>query len=118
MDRSLESIMQVSWVVVVDRADEPSRRQFEVCQALRAEGRLPPSLKGLIDCADPHNADAPVCETVELFPAFCHVPTNSCVYGLRETYDSLAELETIVSGGDGGGAAPPAAPAAPPQSNQ
>lgn len=116
MERSVaKSSMQASWVVVVDRADEPSRRQFEVCRALQAEGRLPPTLKGLVDCSDPHNAAAPVCETVELFPAFCHVPTNSCVYGLRDTHESLDELERLVGGGP---PASPAAPAAPPQSNQ
>ena len=79
--------MLSDWIAVID-ADSESRQQLEVCKAHR------PSLKGLIDCTDPKNADASACHEVDFFPAFCHVPTNSCVYGFR---GDLASMESLTS---------------------
>lgn len=77
------------FVVVVD-SDPLSRRQWKVCTELK------PALRGGIDCSLAANGMEDVCHNVEYFPAFCHVPTNRCVYGLRDTPEKLAALETIV----------------------
>ena len=73
------------WVVVLD-ADPVSRRQLEVCKALR------PSLAGAIQCDLSENEDAKICTAVHYFPAFCNVTHNQCSYGLRAT---RAELEAL-----------------------
>ena len=78
------------WIVVLDEDDSLSHEQLEVCQALR------PALKGALVCHagdDPRNET--LCNEVEHFPAFCHAPTNACVYGLRETQDDFEALATI-----------------------
>lgn len=83
------------WVVVLDDAPA-SREQLAACQALR------PSLRGAIQCDLLENEDAAVCREARAFPAFCHTPSNACVYGARLT---LPEMEALVS------ATPPPAPA-------
>lgn len=75
------------WVVVVDKT---SHRQLEVCKAVR-----PSTLRGAVDCDDLDNAHADVCREVASFPAFCHVPTNQCVYGTRDTPEALESLATL-----------------------
>lgn len=76
------------WIVVVD-GDPVSREQLQVCHALK------PALRGAVRCDDRDNGDAPVCHTVTHFPAFCHVPSNACVYGLRATATELDALPTL-----------------------
>tara|TARA_B110000046_G_scaffold174330_1_gene197957 strand:+ start:487 stop:762 length:276 start_codon:yes stop_codon:yes gene_type:complete len=76
------------WVVVLD-ADAVSQQQLKVCQALK------PALQGAVRCDDLDNGDAPVCHAVTHFPAFCHVPSNACVYGLRATSDELDALPSL-----------------------
>lgn len=73
------------FVVVVD-ADPLSRRQLEICAALK------PDLKGGIDCTLQENSFADICFSVKEFPAFCHAPTNRCVYGLRTTKEHFEDL--------------------------
>lgn len=75
------------WIVVLDD-DAASRAQLEVCQALR------PSLKGAVKC-DATAQQADVCQTVDFFPAFCHAPSNACVYGVRRTEAELQALVTL-----------------------
>lgn len=75
------------WVVVVDD-DAVSQRQMEVCKVLK------PSLHGAIECHLDENVDATVCKEVRYFPAFCHVATNECVYGLRTTLEDMESLTT------------------------
>ena len=82
--------MLSDWIVVVD-ADEWSTRQRDMCKSTK------PPLQGMVDCRDIDNDLTPVCSQVTHFPAFCHVPTNSCVYGLRESTDSMQELLSLVS---------------------
>jgi hypothetical protein len=77
------------WVVVVD-GDVHSTRQKEVCQTLK------PALKGMIDCNDIDNTNTPACQKVLNFPAFCHIPSNSCVYGVRDTMDLIDHLPTLL----------------------
>lgn len=86
------------WVVVLD-ADEASLRQLDVCRVQK------PDLQGAILCNDEENRDAAVCTSVTHFPAFCHVPTNACVYGLRTSADDFEELRLMV---------PPSQPPPPP----
>ena len=87
------------WIVVVD-ADPYSKKQTEVCTSFRSHI----SGMGFIDCADADQAAARVCHTVERFPAFCHQPTNSCVYGFRDTLQSLNDLSALApSTGPAGG---------------
>jgi len=75
-------------VVVLDE-DAVSKEQLAVCRALK------PALRGAIACGDPDNADSGVCRQVDFFPAFCHVPSSQCVYGLRATTDALDALLTL-----------------------
>lgn len=77
-----------NWIVVVD-ADDVSKRQMEVCRALR------PSLQGAVECHLPENAEASVCNDVRFFPAFCNTTTNECVYGLRE---KQADFDQLIAG--------------------
>lgn len=74
-----------NWVVVLDD-DDVSRRQMQVCQLLK------PPLKGAIECHLEENADASACNEVTHFPAFCHVETGECLYGLRT---SLRDMEAL-----------------------
>ncbi len=77
------------WVVVVD-GDKYSEQQKQICHTLK------PDLKGMINCNDIDNTFTPTCMWVQRFPAFCHVPTNSCVYGVRDL-KSINELPSLVS---------------------
>ena len=78
-----------NWVLVVD--DDPtSTRQLDVCRRSRVE------MGGFIECHAPENHDAPICQAVEYFPAFCHKTERSCVYGVRDTQSALEELTTLV----------------------
>lgn len=74
------------WVVVLDDTVE-SKAQFDACKALR------PNLRGAIQCDLLENENASVCREAAAFPAFCHTPTNSCLYGSRLT---LSEMEALV----------------------
>jgi hypothetical protein len=80
------------WVVVLDK-DAVSTEQLAVCRALK------PALRGAIACDDPDNAENAVCQQVDFFPAFCHVPSSQCVYGLRATNDALDALLTLPASG-------------------
>lgn len=73
------------WVVVLHDNPE-SRRQYEACATLKPKG-----LQG-IQCDLLENADARVCKELDSFPAFCHKPTNSCVYGVRTSTHDMEEL--------------------------
>lgn len=77
------------WIVVTD-SDAASAEQLQVCRAVR------PSLRGAVRCDRAENADADVCREVERFPAFCHVPSNACVYGVRSTREELEALAAMV----------------------
>jgi hypothetical protein len=81
--------MLSDWVVVVDD-DSFSQQQKNICKELK------PSLKGIIDCNDIDNTNTSTCRNVLNFPAFCHVPTDSCVYGVRQTLESINILPTLV----------------------
>lgn len=81
--------MLSNWLVVVD-VDAKSQHQKSFCASNK------PDLKGMIDCGDIDNTSIPICHSVTHFPAFCHVPTNSCVYGLRDTLAELNVLTTLV----------------------
>ena len=74
-----------NWIVVVD-SDDVSKRQMDVCRALR------PSLQGAVECHLPDNAEATVCKDVKYFPAFCNTTSNECVYGLRTEQSDFDEL--------------------------
>lgn len=79
------------WVVVLDGGAE-SQRQLDVCKELRH-----PAVKGAVRCDQPENRDVSACAAVGKevgFPAFCHEPTNSCVYGFRGTREELDALPT------------------------
>ena len=78
------------WLLVVDD-DAASTRQLDVCRADKSK------LGGYIECHAPENADAPICQAVEYFPAFCHRTQRSCVYGVRDTPAALAELTTLAA---------------------
>lgn len=82
--------MLSDWVVIVD-GDKHSLTQKEACMSLK------PPLKGMINCNDIDNTNIPTCRKVESFPAFCHIPTNSCVYGVRDDMESINELTTLHS---------------------
>jgi hypothetical protein len=79
------------WIVVTD-SDAASAEQMRVCRA------VPHALRGAVQCDLPENADAAVCREVERFPAFCHVPSNACVYGVRSTREELEALTALVVG--------------------
>lgn len=79
----------MSWIVVVD-SDAVSQQQLAVCRANPSE-----HVRGAIECDSDVNRDTPVCHQVTHFPAFCHEPSNSCVYGLRQTQNDLQELNAI-----------------------
>lgn len=80
--------MLADWIVVVD--DDPvSARQLAACRAER------PQLQGAVDCSDADNHAAEVCQKVTHFPAFCHAPSNTCVYGLRTTADEFRGLQAL-----------------------
>ena len=83
--------MLSDWIVVVD-VDDKSLQQKEYCVINK------PELKGMIDCGDIDNTSIPICETVTHFPAFCHIPTNSCVYGVRNTPADVNVLPTLIKG--------------------
>jgi hypothetical protein len=76
------------WILVLDENEDVCRRQLEVCRVSK------PPLQGVVMCDKATNVD--VCHKVDYFPAFCHVPTDRCVYGLRRTSDEFAELATLV----------------------
>lgn len=80
------------WILVVDD-DAVSRRQMEVCRAVR------PGLKGFVDCSEEENRDAPICAAVDAFPAFCDEERSACVYGFRGTAEELAALQTNQASG-------------------
>lgn len=63
---------------------------------------------------DPSDEEPKACEEVRSFPAFCHVETGECRYGLRTTREAFEELlvdappssrlsEKAGGGEDGGG---------------
>ena len=78
-----------TWLLVVN-GDPTSKAQMEVCRAHRGVG---PS--GFIECDAEENRDAPICATVDYFPAFCNTKLQTCTYGRRDTRESLAELKTL-----------------------
>ena len=75
------------WVVVVDK-DEHSTAQIDACRAHDV------GFRGVVRCGDAENGTTPLCSSVDAFPAFCHVRTNACVYGLRT---ERADLEALVN---------------------
>ena len=81
--------MLSDWVLVVDK-DEYSSKQKSICSSLK------PDLRGMIDCNDIDNTHTPLCNNVTHFPAFCHIPTNSCVYGIRESLNSINTLTALL----------------------
>jgi|MDTB01.3.fsa_nt_gb hypothetical protein len=82
--------MLSDWVVVVDN-DSFSQQQKNICRELK------PDLQGMIDCNDIDNTNTVTCRKVLNFPAFCHLPTDSCVYGVRDTLEALNKLPTLVT---------------------
>lgn len=77
------------WVVVVDTTLCPhSSTQLAVVREQL------PTLRGAILCHE--NESAPTCRTVPAFPAFCHVPTQRCVSGLRTDAEHFAQLEALI----------------------
>ena len=78
-----------SWLLIVN-GDLISKTQMEVCRAHRGVG---PS--GFIECDAEENRDAPICATVDYFPAFCNTKRQTCTYGLRDTHEALAALKTL-----------------------
>ena len=79
--------MLSEWIVVLD-GDEHSQVQKEVCTKLK------PDIKGWIDCTV--TPEPEVCKHITAFPAFCHEPTHSCVYGVRETAEEIHALPSLV----------------------
>ena len=79
------------WVVVVDTDHELCRRQIDAIQQIQPD----PMLQGRIDCSDDANTFSQLCRDVTHFPAFCNVPTKTCVYGMRDTAESLQELHDL-----------------------
>lgn len=73
------------WVLVVYH-DNVSAKQLGVCRSLK------PSLQGVVRCDNPEPGNVELCRSVDYFPAFCHVPSNACVYGLHQTRDEFAQL--------------------------
>tara|TARA_B110001450_G_C17651594_1_gene493509 strand:- start:1147 stop:1452 length:306 start_codon:yes stop_codon:yes gene_type:complete len=97
------------WILVLDEGDSLSDEQLAVCQSLK------PALKGALVCKQRTEANDPLCEEVEHFPAFCHVSTNSCVYGLRTEMEDFEALATMpVPPRTTGPPPPPTGTAAPP----
>ena len=88
------------WILVADD-DALSRRQVEVCRAVR------PGLKGYVDCSEEANRTAPICAAVDAFPAFCDEERKACVYGFRGTAEELTALATLQTN-QASGAAPSA----------
>lgn len=77
-----------NWVLVVD-SDAASKKQVDVCR------QHPVGLQGFIECDKPENKDARICSTVDFFPAFCNTAQKSCVYGVRDTENTLLALKTL-----------------------
>jgi hypothetical protein len=77
-----------NWVLVVD-GDAASKKQMEVCR------QNPVGLQGFIECNKVDNTDASICSAVDYFPAFCNTAQKSCVYGVRDTENTLLALKTL-----------------------
>jgi hypothetical protein len=77
-----------NWILVVD-GDTASKKQVDVCR------QNPVGLQGFIECDKPENKDADICSAVDYFPAFCNTAQKSCVYGVRDTQNSLLALKTL-----------------------
>ena len=78
------------WVLVVD-SGPASQAQLSVCEAQK------PALGGVVDCSSEQAAADPrtkaVCAEMRQFPAFCHMPSNTCDYTLRDaTLSNLPRL--------------------------
>ena len=81
------------WVLVADVDVCPhSRRQVQVAQDLGL------SLKGAILCNDEEHRDSAACLAAPHFPMMCHLGTNKCYAGLRETCAQMQELERSANG--------------------
>ena len=77
-----------SWLAVLD-GDDVSKRQKDHLLRLKPIGVV----QGMLECDKQQNLNAQVCSKVEYFPAFCHVESNACVYGIRSTTSEMDELK-------------------------
>ena len=81
------------WVLVVN-SGPASHAQLTVCEAQK------PALKGVVDCSSERALSDPqtkaVCAEMRQFPAFCHTPSNTCDYTLRDA--TLPDLPRFAPG--------------------